>query len=94
ELLDQRPEVDAVLMDLAMPDLDGLQTIRRVRSDPRFRTLPIIGLCGGPSGKVTNGEAETFVEAGANHQLAKPVDAEKLLGLLHLTFARGPRDAS
>ncbi|HEY5090755.1 MAG TPA: response regulator, partial [Polyangia bacterium] len=41
ELLDQRPEVDAVLMDLATPELDGLQTMRRVRLDPRFRTLPI-----------------------------------------------------
>ena len=44
ELLERRPNVDIVLIDIMMPELDGYETIRLIRADPRFAELPIIAL--------------------------------------------------
>jgi CheY-like chemotaxis protein len=88
DILDQRPDLDAVLMDLAIPGVDGLQTMRRIRRDPRFRTLPIVALTGKIGVGDEAGDSDRCLEAGANHHLPKPIDAEKLLTLLHLFFSK------
>jgi CheY-like chemotaxis protein len=82
ELLDRRPQVDALLIDVGMPQLDAHKTIRRIRLDPRFRALPIVAL----AGRSSAGALDPSLEAGANHRLEKPVDPERLLSLLHLAF--------
>jgi signal transduction histidine kinase/DNA-binding response OmpR family regulator len=84
EILGQRPAVDALLIDIATPGLDGLETTRRIRRDPRFRNLRIVAL----SGRAGPAQKERCLEAGANQLLDKPVDAEQLLALLHLFFAK------
>jgi CheY-like chemotaxis protein len=89
DLLSKRPGVDALLIDVAIPELDGEQTIGRIRQDPRFRTLPIVVL----TGRAMTGGAKGCLEAGANHHLGKPVDAEQLMGLLHLYFSKGSKHA-
>jgi signal transduction histidine kinase/CheY-like chemotaxis protein len=88
EMLDQRPEVDAALVDMRIPALDGYQTMQRIRRDPRFRTLPIVAL----TANGTGGEREKCLGAGATQSLTKPVDAEKLLVLLQTFFGIGSKE--
>lgn len=66
---------DLVLMDIQMPMLDGLETTRRMRADPRFDRLPVIAM----TAHAMNGDKERCLEAGMNGYLAKPVDHKHLI---------------
>jgi signal transduction histidine kinase/HAMP domain-containing protein/CheY-like chemotaxis protein len=77
-LLQSDSTIDIVLMDIMMPDLDGIETIRIIRSDPRLRELPIVAV----TAKAMKGDREKCIEAGAWDYLAKPVDTEQLLSVL------------
>ena len=74
-LLAKTPGIDIVLMDIMMPDMDGYETIRILRTISRFQTLPIIAV----TGKVVDGERERCLAAGANGYVPKPVDPAHLL---------------
>jgi signal transduction histidine kinase/DNA-binding response OmpR family regulator len=76
--LEAHPEVDAVLMDVMMPELNGYEAMRRIRSDRRFTELPMIAL----TANAMTGDREKCLEAGANEYMAKPVDNEQLVSLL------------
>jgi CheY-like chemotaxis protein len=77
-------EVDLVLMDIMMPDLDGYDTIREIRTLSQFQSLPIVAL----TAKAMKGDREKCLEAGASDYIAKPVDPEQLLALLRLWLFR------
>lgn len=64
-----------ILMDIQMPELDGIETIKRLRSSPEFATVPIIAL----TALAMPGDRERCLAAGANEYLAKPVSLKKLL---------------
>ncbi len=82
--LQDAPEVDAVLMDVMMPQMDGYETMRAIRDHPRFRHLPIIAV----TAKAMKGDREKCIEAGASDYIAKPVDMDQLLSLLRVWLYR------
>ncbi|MEC5162605.1 HAMP domain-containing protein [Janthinobacterium sp. CG_S6] len=78
--------VDIVLMDIMMPELDGYDTIRRLRADPRFAALPIIAL----TAKAMLEDRDKCLAAGASDYASKPVDADQLLAQLCAWLAAPP----
>jgi HAMP domain-containing protein/signal transduction histidine kinase/CheY-like chemotaxis protein len=80
----ENSDIDAVLMDVMMPEMDGYQTMRAIRANPRFRQLPIIAV----TAKAMKGDREKCIEAGASDYIAKPVDMDQLLSLLRVWLYR------
>ncbi|HEV2060301.1 MAG TPA: response regulator, partial [Solirubrobacteraceae bacterium] len=80
ESLDADPGVDLVLMDVMMPELDGHETTRALREDPRFAELPIISL----TAKAMKGDREKSIAAGASDYITKPVDVDQLISLMRV----------
>jgi CheY-like chemotaxis protein len=84
DMLQATPEVAIALMDIMMPEMDGYETIRRVRELPAFRRLPIVAL----TAKAMKGDREKCLDAGASDYLAKPVNTDQLLSALRLWLHR------
>ena len=84
EQLKKDPNVDAVLMDIMMPEMDGYETTKAIRAMDQFKTLPIIAL----TAKAMKGDREKCIAAGASDYITKPVDTEQLLSLLRVWLYR------
>jgi CheY-like chemotaxis protein len=84
KLVEGTEDLSLVLMDIMMPEMDGYETMRRIRSNPRFRMLPIIAL----TAKAMKGDREKCLEAGASDYVAKPVNTEQLLSLVRMWLHR------
>jgi two-component system sensor histidine kinase/response regulator len=69
---------DAVLMDLQMPVMDGLQATQAIRAIPRFKGLPIIAM----TASVMAGDRDRCLEAGMSDHISKPIGIEQLMGTL------------
>jgi CheY-like chemotaxis protein len=82
--LEREPRVDLVLMDIMMPEMDGLEATRAIRSRLEWSKLPIIAL----TAKTMPDDQRRCLEAGANDFIAKPLDVDVLLSLLRVWMPR------
>jgi len=78
--LDNHADVDIVLMDIMMPEMDGYEAMKRIRTQERFKKLPILAL----TAKAMRDDRAKCLEAGANDYISKPVDTEKLQSLMRV----------
>jgi two-component system cell cycle response regulator DivK len=67
---------DLVLMDIQLPDLDGVEALQRLRADERTATIPVLAL----TAQAMRGDRERFLAVGFDGYLSKPVDVRELLG--------------
>jgi CheY-like chemotaxis protein len=84
ERLRAEPGVEVMLVDIMMPEMDGYETMRRIRSMPRFAHLPLIAV----TAKAMVGDREKCLEAGATDYVSKPVDMDQLLAVLRVQLGR------
>ncbi len=78
ETLHSDGDFDLILMDIMMPELDGYEVTRKIRSTPAFAHLPVIAL----TARAGYEDRRTSLEAGANECLVKPVDPVELKAML------------
>jgi CheY-like chemotaxis protein len=84
DILATDPPLDAILMDIMMPEMDGYDTIRAIRAIARYKSMPIIAV----TAKAMKGDREKCLEAGASDYITKPVDTDQLLSLLRVWLYR------
>jgi CheY-like chemotaxis protein len=84
EIIERTPDLSIVLMDIMMPDMDGYETIGKIRQNVAFSTLPILAL----TAKAMKGDREKCLNAGASDYIAKPVNTDQLLALMRVWLFR------
>ncbi|KQS28169.1 response regulator [Dyadobacter sp. Leaf189] len=83
--LEDSSDIELVLMDVMMPEMDGIEATRIIRKNSRWATLPIIAV----TAKAMQGDREQCMAAGANDYISKPVDIDKLLSLIKVWLQAG-----
>ena len=73
-----------VLMDIMMPEMDGYEAMKRIRSQGKFKNLPVIAL----TAKAMKDDKQKCIDAGANDYSAKPIDVERMLSLMRVWLSK------
>ncbi len=84
EMLEQHPDIDLVLMDIMMPEMDGYEAMKRIRSQIKFKRLPVIAL----TAKAMKDDKQKCIDAGANDYITKPIDVDRLLSLMRVWLSK------
>ena len=80
DIIENTHDINVIIMDIMMPEMDGYETIRKIRQIQHFRKLPIIAL----TAKAMKGDRQKCIMAGASDYITKPVDSKKLASLLRV----------
>lgn len=64
-----------ILMDIQLPDMNGVETLGRLRADPRTASIPVLAV----TAQAMKGDREHFMAEGFNAYLSKPIDLDELL---------------
>ncbi|MFC0189492.1 CHASE3 domain-containing protein [Fictibacillus aquaticus] len=80
EVLDNKKGIDLILMDIMMPEMDGYDTMKRIRAQHEFKEIPIIAL----TAKAMKNDREKCLEAGASDYISKPLKLEQLFSCMHV----------
>jgi CheY-like chemotaxis protein/signal transduction histidine kinase/CHASE3 domain sensor protein len=84
KVLADSDDIELVLTDIMMPVMDGYETIKAIRVQPKYFKLPIIAL----TAKAMRGDREKCLEVGANDYLSKPIDIDKLSSMMRVWLHR------
>ena len=89
-LREQNPSTCLALIDIMMPEMDGYETMRRIRANPDLAHIPLIAV----TAKAMKGDRQKCLDAGASDYIAKPVDMDLLLALLRVWIGRAKANAA
>jgi CheY-like chemotaxis protein/signal transduction histidine kinase len=82
--LSGKPTPDIVLMDIMMPEMDGIEAMQEIRKKPELRDLPMIAL----TAKAMPDDQQRCLAAGANDYITKPIDVDKLVSLIRIWMTK------
>lgn len=80
DILQGEAKIDIVLMDIMMPNMDGYETMSRIRNDLQFKELPVIAL----TAKAMKNDRDKCLEAGASDYISKPLNLDQLFSVLRV----------
>ncbi|MBU1170734.1 MAG: response regulator [Proteobacteria bacterium] len=75
DTLEQHPDMDLLVMDIMRPDMGGFEVLGKIRSQERFKPLPVIAM-------TLKNDCENTMETGTLKYLSKPVDMERLISFM------------
>lgn len=81
----ERDIPDLILLDVHLPRLDGYETIRKIRSDPRLKSVPVVAV----TALAMVGDREKLLAAGFDGYISKPIDPETFVSRLETFLGRG-----
>ncbi len=81
-----KPEL--ILLDIGLPDMDGLEVVRHLKADASLAEIPVIAL----TARAMSGDREKCLDAGCDDYMSKPINVRELLSLVHrcLGVEKGP----
>lgn len=80
-----RERPDLVLMDIQLPEVDGISALKALRDDPRTKDIPIIAI----TAHAMKGDRENFIKEGFDGYIAKPISIKDLLTVLSIYLPQG-----
>ncbi len=84
-MLETQHGIDVALIDIMMPEMDGYETMRQIRSKPSIAAIPLVAV----TAKAMKGDRQKCLDAGATDYISKPVDIDLLQALLRVWIGRG-----
>jgi signal transduction histidine kinase/CheY-like chemotaxis protein len=81
-MMNEMNDIEMVLMDIMMPEMDGYETMQKIRREHKNNSLPIIAV----TAKAMKGDRQKCIEAGASDYITKPLKMDQLLSMMRIWF--------